>query len=237
MSRIKWEKDQSVAVLTMDNGANKMDLEFAEQMVGTLDQILEDEAVKAVVMASSDEKNWSQGIDLEWLGARWQDGDLDMVRKFVFGMNEVFKKLLLYPAPVIAAINGHAFGNGAIMACACDFRFMREDKGFFCFPEVDVSIPFLPGMNMTVKKAIPYYKLQEMQLTGKRVAGPELAEHHVVMEACPADELMPRALAFARTFDKKRPIFGEMKKRMYKDVIQVIDTEDPPIIQELKLMM
>jgi len=59
-------------------------------------------------------------------------------------MNDLFKKLLLYPMPVIAAINGHAFGNGALLSCTCDFRFMRSDKGFFCFPEVDVSIPSFP---------------------------------------------------------------------------------------------
>ncbi|THB78824.1 MAG: enoyl-CoA hydratase/isomerase family protein [Desulfobacteraceae bacterium] len=60
-----------------------------------------------------------------------------------FACNDLFKKCLHFPVPVIAAINGHAFGNGDILACACDFRFMNQEKGFFYFPEVDIHIPYL----------------------------------------------------------------------------------------------
>ena len=131
------------------------------------------------------------------------------------------------PVPVIAAINGHAFGNGAMLACTCDFRFMTKDKGFFCFPEVDISIPFLPGMIEFVRKAIPEYKFNEMILSGKRVGAQELQDSHVIVKASEnKEELMEDALAFAGTFMKKRRIFGELKKRMHKDIIRVMEPED-----------
>ncbi len=50
-----------------------------------------------------------------------QEKDHDTVKAFMYDMNRIFKRLLLFPVPVIAAINGHAFGNGAIVSCACDF--------------------------------------------------------------------------------------------------------------------
>jgi enoyl-CoA hydratase/carnithine racemase len=238
MPVVKWEKDGHVAVVTMTNGQNRHNHVFVEEMHQALDEILADKSVQAVVLTSNDEKNFSQGIDVEWLWDRMGAQDLETVRAFMRALNELFKKLLLYPIPVIAAINGHAFGNGAILSCACDFRFMRADRGFFCFPEVDVGIPFLPGMIAFATKAIPHYKFNEMKLTGKRCTAPELEEHHVVVKSCAnQEELMKESLAFARTFQKKRGIFGEMKKRLHHEIVETIDTADKPYIDKLFLMV
>jgi enoyl-CoA hydratase/carnithine racemase len=238
MSIVLWEKKDTVAVLTMNNKENRMNLDYASAMIQALDEILEDKGVFSVVICSSDEKNWSQGIDLQWLMERKAADDLNAIRSFLYRMNDLFKKLLLYPMPVIAAINGHAFGNGALLSCTCDFRFMRSDKGFFCFPEVDVSIPFLPGMIAFARKAIPEYKYQEMVYSGRRFTASELEEHHVIRKACRnQDELMKESMDLARTFEKKRGIFGELKKRMYKSVIQALDKEDREFIEPLSIVV
>ncbi|NTV32238.1 MAG: enoyl-CoA hydratase/isomerase family protein [Deltaproteobacteria bacterium] len=238
MSIVLWEKKATVAVLSMNNKENRMNLDYASAMIQALDEILEDKGVFSVVICSSDEKNWSQGIDLQWLMERKAADDLNAIRSFLYRMNDLFKKLLLYPMPVIAAINGHAFGNGALLSCTCDFRFMRSDKGFFCFPEVDVSIPFLPGMIAFARKAIPEYKYQEMVYSGRRFTASELEEHHVIRKACrDQDELMKESMDLARTFEKKRGIFGELKKRMYKSVIQALDKEDREFIEPLSIVV
>jgi enoyl-CoA hydratase/carnithine racemase len=175
---------------------------------------------------------------VDWITKQYQDKEHQVIKDFMYGMNNVFKKLILMHVPTIAAVNGHAFGNGAIISCACDFRFMKSDRGFFCFPEVDLGIPFLPGMLAFVKKAIPLYKFNEMYLSGRRVGAAELAEHHVIEKASEnAEELMKDAYEFAGRFTKKRGIFSELKKRHYKDVIRIIDTEDPPVIESLKLFI
>jgi len=238
MSIVLWEKKDTVAVLTMNNKENRMNLDYASAMIQALDEILEDKGIFSVVICSSDEKNWSQGIDLQWLMERKAADDLNAIRSFLYRMNDLFKKLLLYPMPVIAAINGHAFGNGALLSCTCDFRFMRSDKGFFCFPEVDVSIPFLPGMIAFARKAIPEYKYQEMVYSGRRFTASELEEHHVIRKACrDQDELMKESMDLARTFEKKRGIFGELKKRMYKSIIQALDKEDREFIEPLSIVV
>jgi len=120
----------------MVNGENRHNPVFAKEMLERLEAIKADETFKALVIASDDEKCWSLGIDTQWLMPAMQQQQFEDVKAFMYDMDAVFKSLLLYPMPVIAAISGHAFGNGAIMSCACDFRFMRSDKGFFCFPEV-----------------------------------------------------------------------------------------------------
>ncbi len=142
------------------------------------------------------------------------------------------------PVPVIAAINGHAFGNGAILACACDFRFMKKDRGYFCFPEVDLGIPFLPGMIAFVKKAIPEYKFNEMKLTGRRVAAQELETHHIIEKASDdIDALLLDAEEFAKTFQKKRGIFGEHKRRMHQHIVEAMEEKDPKYIDGLELFV
>ncbi|MDA3915940.1 MAG: enoyl-CoA hydratase/isomerase family protein [Deltaproteobacteria bacterium] len=238
MAIIEWEKNESVAVINMCNGTNKQNLEFVEKMNQCFDEIIEDKEICAIVLTSIDKKNFSQGIDVEWLGQKMNDQDFDSIKSFMYGMNTIFKRILLMPFPVIAAINGHAFGNGAMLACTCDFRFMTKDKGFFCFPEVDINIPFLPGMIAFVRKSIPEYKFNEMILSGKRVVAEELEESHVIVKACDnKEQLFEETIAFARTFTKKRPIFGELKKRMHKNIIKVMEIEDKKQIDSLNLFI
>lgn len=238
MPIIHWEKNGSVAVITMDNDENRHNIEFADTLNTVLAEVESDPSVTAVLLTSKSPKFWSLGIDVDWIGNQMKNGSFDTIKAFMYRMNAVFKKLVLFPAPVIAVINGHAFGNGAILSCACDFRFMRSDRGYFCFPEVDLGIPFLPGMIEIIRKAIPQYKLNELKMTGKRADAKELEAHHVIERACPdTAALMADALSFAQGFNKKRGIFAEHKKRMYKQVIDAIDNADPEFIEPLFLFV
>lgn len=236
MAILEWKKEGTVAVITMTNGENRFNPEFNAAMLQAFGEIEADQAVSSVVIVSNDPKNWSQGIDLLWMLDKAAKNDLPAIRAFIYGANEVFKRILLFPMPVIGAINGHAFGDGSIMACCCDFRFMKADKGFFCFPEVDIDIPFLPGMLAMLRKAMPTYKMEDAVFSGKRMGARELEEHHIIVKACDNEEdLMKNVMAFAATFNKKRPIFGELKKRMHKPIIEAMEHEDPHYIDTLKL--
>ena len=237
MENIALTYDGDVAILLMQNGENRHNPAYAQDMLKSLQRVIENTSCKALVITSNDEKCFSLGIDTDWLMPAMKAQQFDEIKAFMHSMDDVFKTLLLLPLPVIAAINGHAFGNGAILACACDFRFMRSDKGFFCFPEVDLSIPFLPGMIEFVKKAMPYYRFNEMKLSGRRVSGLELEQDHVIEKAFDSQEaLMLGAVEYAKTFDKKRCIFGEHKKRLHKHIVNTIDTENKPLIESLSLM-
>ncbi|MGI6388097.1 MAG: enoyl-CoA hydratase/isomerase family protein [Desulfomonilia bacterium] len=238
MAVVEWKKDESVAVVTMTNTENRHNPDFAAGMLGVLGEIEKDPEIFSVVLTSSDSKSWSQGIDLVWITGAMQNKDFASIKKFMYDMNSVFKRILLLPMPVIAAMNGHTFGNGSILACTCDYRFMKADRGYFCFPEVDVNIPFLPAMLQILQKAIPYYKLEELVFSGRRVGAKELEEHHVVIKACAdADELMRESLAYAKTYRKGRTIFEQHKLRLHKHIIEAMDTEDPAYIEPLNLMV
>jgi len=238
MPVIRWEKVDSVANVIMDQGENRHNPEFIADFLRVFDEVEADNSIRALVLSSSDPKTWSQGIDLNWVMSILGDEvKREQLKGFLSGLNDMFIKMLTFPMPVIAAISGHTFGDGAIMACACDFRFMRADRGFFCFPEVDLNIPFLPGMLAIVRRAFPYYKLEEMIFTGKRVGAQEMAEHHAIVKACPdLESLQTEVMAFAKTFQKERGIFRELKKRMHKEFLEIIEKEDPPYINSMQLL-
>jgi enoyl-CoA hydratase/carnithine racemase len=238
MAIIEWNKEKTIAIMVLSNGENRHNPDFIKAFLQIMDDIERDPVVTSVIITSNDEKNWSLGIDLGWITDAYGNKSFQDIKDFMYGLNRIFTRVLLFPTPVIAAINGHAFGNGSILACACDFRFMKSDRGFFCFPEVDINIPFLPGMFAIIKKAFPYYKLEEVTYSGKRLGAAEMEEHHVIVKSCANSEtLMQESLAFATTFQKKRPILGELKKRFHKAIIDVINNEDPPYIESLQLMM
>jgi enoyl-CoA hydratase/carnithine racemase len=237
MSVLEWKKDDAVAIITMTNGENRLNPVFNQSMLDVLQEIEEDQTISAVVIQSNDAKCWSLGIDLNWIQEKMNEKDFPAMRGFLYGLNDVFKKILLYPVPVIACIGGHCVAGGAILACVCDFRFMRSDRGFFFFSEIDVNIPFLPGMIALVKRAVPYYKFNEMLLSGYRYGASEMEKHHVIQKACEnEEELMKETLAFAQTFKKNRGTFREIKKRLHSGIIEVFDKEDPAVIEPLALV-
>ncbi|MCP4756538.1 MAG: hypothetical protein GY866_37220 [Proteobacteria bacterium] len=87
-------------------------------------------------------------------------------------LDQVYSKLM--PLPTIAAISGHTFGAGAFLATACDYQFMNGHCGFFCLPEIDLKMDFLPGVFSMMLHKLPDFKLADLVYSGKRAAATEL---------------------------------------------------------------
>lgn len=173
-----------------------------------------------------------------WLMSSVQSGKHDDVKAFLSTMDEIYTLMMQYPMPIIAAINGHTFGNGIVLAAACDFRFMRADRGYVCFPEVDMNIPFVPGLIDVILKAIPKHKFNEMILTGRKMSADEMAEATFIDKTFGSvDALHQGALEFARSFNKSRPIFAEHKRRLHQPVLAALAQKNPPMIEALNILL
>lgn len=223
--------EDQVAVVTLDEGENRFNMEFISQFMEALDKVESNPEASVLLVTGAHDKIFSNGIDLEWLTPLLEQGKTDDIKAFIKAMMAMFKRILLFPMPTIVAINGHSFAGGAIMSCYFDFRFMRSDRGFFCFPEVDINIPFMPGMMAAMRKAIPRDKLEEMTITGSRMTAKECEANHIITKACPMEELMDDALGFAKALNKKRTTVSFIKAELNKDVIYAMEHEDPPVIE------
>ncbi|HDP26079.1 MAG TPA: enoyl-CoA hydratase/isomerase family protein [Deltaproteobacteria bacterium] len=231
MSAIEVRMEDHVAILTMNSGENRLNADFIGEFLAGLDTVEHETEARSLVVTSGHEKIFSNGIDLDWLMPLALAGETDQIKAFCYRLNELYRRILLFPMPTIAAISGHAFAGGAILCCCFDFRFMRSDRGFFCFPEVDLGIPFWPSMVALVKKVIPSYLLDELYFLGSRITGAQCEEHRLVRKAVPCEALMDEVLAFARVLNKGRASYQAQKERMNASIIRIQEEEDPAVIE------
>ena len=228
---IRLDIQGSVAVFTMSSDENRHNPDFIAGFHQLLDSVEKNTGIGAIVLTSSSAKNWSLGIDLAWMSQPSNTADDNA--EFMLAVTALLKRIIIFPVPVIASMNGHAFGNGAILACACDFRFMRSDKGFFCFPEVDVLVPFFPSMFPLIQKAIPQQFFNRLAMSGQRVNAQDLMDNNVVEGIFDDEEkLQQGVLEFASQFNKNRWIYGQNKTQMNKDILSVMSKEDPDFIAQ-----
>lgn len=228
MAIVEWRKDGTVAILTMNNAENRHNPVWAEAMLNAYEEILADSEIKALVLTSSDPKYFCLGVDTDWLFKTMNEDDWPTLNKWLYQNTKVFTAMLMAPFPTIAAINGHAFGNGFMLAGACDFRFMRADRGFICFPEIDLGIQLAPSMLEWMKRIMPYHIFQRMLLSGEKMGAAEAEKYNIIVKACEnAEKTLEEAVAYARTFNKSRATMAEMKRRAYKHVMDKMANEDP----------
>lgn len=127
-----------IAILTIGDDENR----FSPDWLDAVGSLLNDaEANAKGLITVGDGKFYSNGLDLDWLIANGDRADW-----YVEAVQTLLARILTFSLPTVAAVNGHAFGAGAMFAIAHDFRIMRADRGYYCFPEVDINIPFTPGM-------------------------------------------------------------------------------------------
>jgi enoyl-CoA hydratase/carnithine racemase len=223
MALVDYTVEDNVAILSMNSGDNRFNFSFFDAIFEALDSIEKDTDANVLVTKSSHEKIWSNGIDLDWLTPAVEKEGQVLAKKFHSQMFSFFRRVLTYPMITVAAITGHAFAGGAFLSFTHDFRFMRNDRGWLCLPEVDLGMTLGPVLVAIARRALPDYKFEEMQYTGKRLTAQECEEHHIIQKACHMDDLMNEVLSFAKTQNKDRELIRRMKRETHEHLLGVID--------------
>ena len=211
------EYRDTIAVLTLGDDENR----FAPERLDTLDAQLDDVADNAQALVTTGlGKFYSNGLDLDWLGANG-----DRLGWYVGRVQDLLNRLLTFPLPTVAAINGHAFGAGSMLAIAHDYRVMREDRGFFCFPEVDIRIPFTPGMAALIQAKLPPQTAVKAMTTGHRYGGQEALASALVDDIAPESGIVDAAIGRLQPILGKDPgTLGAIKTTMYAAVTEALIT-------------
>lgn len=203
MKTIVFEVIEQYALLTLQ-GEGKFNPVSLRQFGEALDECLALPHQPQALILTGSGKNFSQGLDLAAMSAM----DTAPSRTFVDACMIELGRLLVFPMPVVSAVNGHAFGFGAMLVLASDYAVMREDRGYFCLPEIDLGMGLVPSMNALVTGKLGGRAVRDLLLTGKRIGGREAVEYGIVDAHASEQQLLPHAMQLPQ------PMMGKDKKAL-----------------------
>jgi enoyl-CoA hydratase/carnithine racemase len=212
------KREGAVFVLTWSDGENRFRDEAIAGWNAALDEVEHAEGPKALVTSGAG-KFYSNGLDLDWAFRERKDSFPDYICEVL----AIVGRILTFPCTTVAACNGHAFGAGAQLLVAHDYRLMRADRGFFCMPEIDMRAFLHPGMTAVLAARLPAQTVHEVLATGRRYGGGDAKAAGIVEEALPEAELLPRAIALAAGLAAKaHPVMKRLKSDLYPHVLAAL---------------
>lgn len=219
---IDLARQDEVFVLRLDAGENRFTPELINGWNDALDEVEKAEGPKALVTTGTG-KFYSNGLDLDYMVSEGVDGGA-----YLRSVLAVMARVLVFPTATVAALNGHAFGAGAQLALAHDYRVMRGDRGYFCMPEIDLKAPLHPGMTAVIQARLPVQTAHEVIVTGTRYGGALARERGIVDDAVPEAEVVARAVELAAPLAAKAdPTMRILKEGMYGPVLDALASDMP----------
>lgn len=170
---------------------NAFSPEFLDSLDATLGEV-EASAGPAALVTTGAGRFYSNGLDLTVVAA-----DPEGLPAYVSRAQRLFARLLRLELPTVAAVNGHAFGAGAMLALCHDHRVMRSDRGFWNLPEAQLGMPFPAGMNALVTTRLSHPVASTAMLTSRRYPAADAVAGGIAHEAVEADAVLDRAVAVA----------------------------------------
>ncbi|KAK8865663.1 hypothetical protein IAR55_000808 [Kwoniella newhampshirensis] len=175
----------------------------------------------SLIITSDVDKFFSNGLD--WANSL-------KIKNF---FEEIFDpatwRLLTFPLMTVAAINGHAFAGGMILALCCDYRIITSGKGYLCMNEVQFGSPLPNSFNALLSLRIPHPQQQRDTLLARRWTQKELLDMGLVDEVVDLPEVVTRAVQVGQREGIKVAAgsWGAIKRGMYNPVLEASKSYRP----------
>jgi enoyl-CoA hydratase/carnithine racemase len=160
--------------------------------------------VRVIVLTGAGERAFSAGSDIRTLDTYATPWDFRNRRDYCDALRELRK-------PVIAAVNGYAFGGGLETALTCDIR-IASTTATFAAPEIKLGWIGGGGMSALLANSIGASNAALMLMTGDPIDAPRALAWGLVSEVVEPERLLPRARQLAATIAERPPIAAETAK-------------------------
>jgi len=205
---IRIDRDGHTAVITLSRPEAHNALSFATllELRAALAEARFDEDLRTLIITGAGEKSFCAGADLKERPSMSEA----QVRRFVANIRELMDDIENFPAPVIAAINGFAFGGGLELALACDLRIAAPTAQLGL---TECRLAIIPGAGGTQRlpRIVGIGKAKELILTGRRIGAPEAQSINLINEV--AADPLSRAREVAAEIGECGPLAVRQAKR------------------------
>ncbi|MED4553803.1 enoyl-CoA hydratase [Lysinibacillus capsici] len=193
----------SIGLITLSRpeAANAMSVQLLHELSDTLDQINGDPAVRVVLLTGAGEKAFCAGADL-----KERKGMSDrQVKQIVQLIGTTVAKVETLAQPVIAVLNGVAFGGGLELALACDLRIAATHVKLGL---TETSLGIIPGAGGTQRlpRLIGLGKAKELIYTARRLSAKEAEKYGIIEYVYEGHEVLDKAQQLALEMAKNAPL-------------------------------
>jgi enoyl-CoA hydratase len=206
----------AVVTLNRPERLNAMSIDLVIELDAALNAVAEDNEVSVVILTGAG-RGFCSGLDLKDYGIIPNIDGLTVGRIAARSMR-YYSRLILtlrrMPQPVIAAINGPAYGGGMCLACATDLRIASQSAMFNATGIVNGLTSTELAVSWLLPRLIGATHSNDLLLTGREVDGEEAYRLGLVSRLVADDELLPEALAMAARMATFSPYGLEMTKSM-----------------------
>ncbi len=227
MEFIKYEEKGMIGIITIsrEKALNALNSQVLDEIEKTFDSVDVDK-IRCLILTGAGDKSFVAGADISQMStASKSEGE-------AFGKkgNDIFRKIEVFPIPVIAAINGFALGGGCEIAMSCDIR-ICSDNAVFGQPEVGLGITPGFGGTQRLPRIVGIGMAKQMIYAGKNIKADEALRIGLVNAVYPQAELMAAAEKLANSIASVAPIAVRNSKKAINEGLQV-DMDKAIVIEE-----
>jgi 2-(1,2-epoxy-1,2-dihydrophenyl)acetyl-CoA isomerase len=216
---IELVREEGIALLYLNRPEvlNALNEAMKNELIRALKETEEDDSVRAMILTGRG-RGFCAGADLNRF-VEIQESDKSHRKKSRFGSIDFPRAFIQYPKPIIAAINGPAYGFGFTVTLTCDIRLASERAKFSCaFVRIGVTPEFCS--TFFLPRLIGYGKAAELIFTAKPFDAHEALEIGAVNDVLPHNKLMPEAIKMAKQIASMPPPAIQKSKELLRHGMQ-----------------
>lgn len=212
--QLLFEKKNNLGTLVLNRSekGNSLTPQMLEGIADLFTNLAADDAIRTVIIRGQGEKAFCSGYDITALPVK---ADTDTLAKLgvVNPLEKALQSIEAYPYPVIAMVNGYAFGAGCELAVACDLRIGAEGIKMG-MPPAKIGIVYSAAGLQRFIQTIGLCRTKEMFYTGNPVSGARLLDVGIVDYLVPRSDLMSFTYGFAAGISENAPLSLKGTKRI-----------------------